>query len=111
MNSEKLSESATIMPGEAALVQREISLSTAPTAEEIEIWLTVKFSEMLGLQTKDIDVHEPFARYGLGSIQAVSLTGDLEDWLELQLPSTLLWDYSTIEALAKRLAEEFRLSR
>lgn len=93
-------------PVAASSCQREELQNAEPTAEDIRTWLLAKFSELLGTSVNDIDVDEPLTSYGLGSIQAVSLTGDLEDWLGLRLPSTLLWDYSSIGALAKYLAEE-----
>ncbi|HSG44978.1 MAG TPA: amino acid adenylation domain-containing protein, partial [Anaerolineales bacterium] len=42
----------------------------------------------------------------LGSIQAVSLTGDLEVFLDRTLSPTLAWDYPTIELLADHLASD-----
>jgi acyl carrier protein len=80
-------------------------------AQDIQDWLVSKFSELLSLSADEIDVFKPLDSYGLGSIQAVSLTGDLEDWLGLTLPATLLWDYSTIDVLARHLAEELNLAQ
>jgi len=57
----------------------------SPTAEAIQAWLVSKLSEELGIEPHDIDIREPFASYALGSVQAVSLSGDLEDWLGRQL--------------------------
>lgn len=52
-----------------------------------------------------VDIHQPFAEFGLNSVEAVNLVGDLEQWLGRQLADTLAWDYPTIEALAKHLAQ------
>jgi acyl carrier protein len=71
----------------------------------IQDWLTTHLAEQLGVAPQDIDVQAPFTEYGLDSLVGVSITGDLEDWLGLQLSPTLLWDYSTIETLAWYLAE------
>ena len=46
----------------------------------------------------------PFVDYGLDSVQAVSIVGDLETWLGRSLSPTLIWDFPTIEDLAKHLA-------
>jgi phthiocerol/phenolphthiocerol synthesis type-I polyketide synthase D len=35
----------------------------------------------------------------------VSISGELEHWLGRRLPVTLVWDFPTIELLAKALAE------
>jgi hypothetical protein len=53
---------------------------------------------------------EPLTRYGLDSIDAVTIVGDLEDSLDLELPSTLFWDYPTIEKSAQYLTENFELT-
>jgi hypothetical protein len=36
----------------------------------------------------------------------VSLSGDLEDYLNRPLPATLLWDFPTIETLSRHLSVE-----
>ena len=82
----------------------------SPNAEKIQEWLIVKFAALLGMPASEIDVHMSLDNYGLGSLQAVSLTGDLEDWLELQLPATLLWDYTSINSLANHLAEQSQVA-
>ncbi|MEW5856584.1 MAG: acyl carrier protein [Cyanobacteriota bacterium] len=79
-------------------------------AEAIQTWLVTKLSKQLSLNAKTIDVREPLTRYGLDSIDAVTLVGDLEDWLGCELPSTLLWDYPTIEKSAEYLVQEFDVS-
>jgi acyl carrier protein len=73
--------------------------------QAIEEWLTAKIREVQRLDGAEIDVRAPLEKYGLGSVQAVSLVGDLEEWLERPLPSTLFWDYPSIEAIANHLAE------
>ncbi len=73
--------------------------------EEIKSWLVSKLAEIRGIDGEEIDVQEPFADFGLNSIDAVSLSGDLEDLLGVTLPATLLWDFPTIEELSTHLAE------
>jgi len=77
------------------------------SAKDIQYWLISKLSEELGLDD-EIDIQEPFAHYGLSSITAVSLSGDLENWLGIKLPATLIWDYPTIEALSQYLQNELK---
>lgn len=78
----------------------------ALSVEDIQTWFVSKLAEELGLKPDEIDVHEPFASYGLDSMTMVTLSGDLEEWLGLRLAPTLAWDYPTIEALAQYLAKE-----
>jgi acyl carrier protein len=84
-------------------------LETTPT-EAIQNWLINQLAEQLSLDAKTIKIAEPLTRYGLDSIDAVTMVGDLEDWLELELPSTLFWDHPTIEKSAQYLAENFDIT-
>ena len=56
-----------------------------------------------------IDVREPLTRFGLDSLAAAGLSGELEVWLERELPENLLAVYPTIHALAKYLADGAQL--
>ena len=47
---------------------------------------------------------EPFARFGLDSAIAVTLTGELGAWLQLDLDPTIFWEFSHPLALAEHLA-------
>jgi myxalamid-type polyketide synthase MxaE and MxaD len=73
-------------------------------AEVIQAWLVSKLSERLGIEPHEIDIREPFASYGLGSTEAVSLAGELAEWLGRKLSPALAYEYPTIEALARHLA-------
>ena len=73
-------------------------------AEVIQAWLVAKLSERLGIESHEIDIREPFASYGLGSTEAVSLAGELAEWLGRKLSPALAYEYPTIEALARHLA-------
>jgi acyl transferase domain-containing protein/NAD(P)-dependent dehydrogenase (short-subunit alcohol dehydrogenase family)/acyl carrier protein len=74
------------------------------TAEESQDWLISKLSDLLGLDSSEIDVNEAFASFGIDSAQAVGICGDLEIWLGRRLPPTLLYDYPTIQLLSEHLA-------
>jgi myxalamid-type polyketide synthase MxaD len=73
-------------------------------AEVIQAWLVSKLSQRLGIESHEIDIREPFASYGLGSTEAVSLAGELAEWLGRKLSPALVYEYPTIEALARHLA-------
>src|SRR5437588_5933711 len=77
-----------------------------PTAKEIQSWLVSQLSQVLQVEPQGIDIREPFTNYGLTSLDAVGLSGDLEDWLGRPLSPTLAYDYPTIETLARHLAGE-----
>ena len=71
--------------------------------EEIQDWLIAQLVHRLNIAPTQIDIREPFARYGLASREAVSLVGELEEWLLCELSPTLLWEYPTIKALVQHL--------
>src|SRR4029077_19690326 len=87
---------------ERIVTNREID---SRTAEVVQAWLVSKLSELLGIEPREMDVREPFASYGLGSAELVSLSGELGEWLGRQLPAELAYECPTIEALSRRLAE------
>lgn len=75
------------------------------TPAAIREWLVAQLAERLLVDTAEIDDREPLTGYGLDSIQALGLIGDLEDWLGRRLSLTLLDDYPCIEALVGYLAD------
>lgn len=80
------------------------------TATKIQVWLVSYLVEQLEINSNEIDVTIPFERYGLDSSAVVSLSSDLEEWLEYEIDPTLLYDYPTIEALARHLADELKVN-
>jgi acyl carrier protein len=79
-----------------------------PSTGAIESWLTARLAEELREAEENLDPEARLAGYGLDSMTAVVLTGDLEEWLGLELPSTLVWDYPTIRQLASHLSERLQ---
>jgi 8-amino-7-oxononanoate synthase len=77
---------------------------TASKVEIIEGWLIDKLAAMLEIEPCQIDVAQNFDEYGLDSVEAINLSGELETYLDCRLSPTLLWDYQNIESLAKYLA-------
>ncbi|MGK7875070.1 MAG: hybrid fatty acyl-AMP ligase/type I polyketide synthase [Xenococcaceae cyanobacterium] len=71
-----------------------------PNSELIQAWLVSQVARRLEISPDEIDIREPFANYGLDSVQAVRLSAELEDWLGRKLAPTLAYDYPTIETLA-----------
>jgi len=73
------------------------------SAQAIQSWLLARLSALIGVAPSVIDIKEPFASYGLGSTEAVSLSGELADWLGRTLSPDLAYEYPTIESLARHL--------
>lgn len=64
-------------------------------------WLVSKLAASLEIKPESIDVNQVFSVYGLSSRLAVSLVGELEDFLAtagniLELSPTLLWQYQAL---------------
>lgn len=77
-----------------------------PTADEIQTWLLGRLSDLLSVPPEDFDVNEPFTSYGLSSTEAISMSGDLADWLKRSVPPTLVYEYPSVHALADYLGNE-----
>lgn len=73
------------------------------SANDLIQWITGLVAEASHASPDDIDPDKPFVELGLDSISAVSLAGDIEHALGLDLPPTALWEYPTISALASHL--------
>lgn len=65
--------------------------------------LVTMLAKELRLPEASVEPHQPLTQYGLDSIAALTIAGDLEDMLDMQLPATLLWDCPTINELADSL--------
>lgn len=90
----------------ANAIRKSHDLETETLAQQLELALTGMLAKTLRIAAAEIDVDRPLPHYGLDSIDAVTLAGDLEDWLNIELPSTLLWDYPTVAAIAGFLEEQ-----
>jgi acyl carrier protein len=74
-----------------------------PTFNEITEFLIQIFSDFLHIDPDKFDITMPFESYGIDSKTAVLVSTNLQEWLGIYLEATLLFDYNTIEAVAKYL--------
>lgn len=81
------------------------TLSESPSVEAIQQWMVNYLAQQLRLDPQEIDPKLSFGQYGIDSVMAISLTGELEDQLGFRLSPTLPYDYPTIETLAEHLAQ------
>lgn len=72
---------------------------TKPSISDIENWLVNYLAKLLDVSPQEIDINVPFDRYGLDSSAAISLTGDLEEWLGQEIDPTILYEYPTIKKI------------
>ncbi len=78
-------------------------LIASPRESDLLRWLTEHIARQIGQPAGSISPDEQFVNYGIDSAQAVSLTGDLEQYLGVSLSPTLAWDYPTPRQLARFL--------
>ncbi|MER7178207.1 acyl carrier protein [Streptomyces hyaluromycini] len=76
-----------------------------PTAENIATWLLERVAYYLDEPTEAIDAEAPLAHYGLDSVYALALCGDIEDTLSVSIEPTLIWDVENLVDLTGRLVE------
>jgi acyl carrier protein len=74
-------------------------------AAAIQDWMILRLSETIGVKPAEIDPRLSFTSFGLSSLVAYTLTGELAEWIGRDLPATLFWEYPTISALSEHLAE------
>ena len=78
-----------------------------PTIEDIQNETKTLLAKRLSISESEVDLNKTFTGYGLDSIDAITLIGDLEDKYEIELPSTLLWDFNNINEMAEYMADNF----
>lgn len=72
--------------------------------EELRAWLAERVAEVLERAAHDIDHQTTFEAYGLHSVDAIGLSGDIEVHLGRRVDPTVIWQYPTVASLAGYLA-------
>ncbi|MDP9864738.1 MULTISPECIES: SDR family NAD(P)-dependent oxidoreductase [Streptosporangium] len=72
--------------------------------EEIRRFLGERIATRCRLPLADVDPDRPLEEFGLSSRDAVAVAGELEVFLGRELGPTLVWEYPTINRLARGLA-------
>lgn len=71
---------------------------------ELETWLCQRIAELARMDPSDeISIHEPLATYGLSSLDAVGLAGELSARLGRKISPTIAYDYPTLRELLDHL--------
>ncbi|MDN3022224.1 acyl carrier protein [Streptomyces sp. S.PB5] len=80
-----------------------MTVPSTHTERTLTDWLAQRVAEYLRTPPSEIDPAVPLAQYGLDSVAALSLCGDVEDAFGVQIDPTAAWDYPTVRALAGHL--------
>jgi acyl carrier protein len=82
-----------------------------PLSEEvIRQWLIKRLAKQIKADPASIDPSAKFEAYGLDSIVAVQVSGDLEKLVEQRLSPALLFEHPSIDELSTHLATELGLN-
>lgn len=76
----------------------------------IKEWLVARMARQLKIDPAVVDSSRSFEQYGLDSIVAVQVAGDLERFVEQRLSPALLFEHQTIDDLSQYLASELSTS-
>ena len=83
----------------------EITAPKQLAPAEVLTWLTLKFADWLEVPVEELDPQRPISSYGLDSISAVTLSVQLEEELDIELDTAVLWERPTLDSLAEHLTE------
>jgi acyl carrier protein len=68
-------------------------------------WLTERVAFHLHTAPEEIDPDTPLADYGIDSVAAISVCGEIEERYRIPVSPTIAYDYPTVRAITDHLAE------
>jgi acyl carrier protein len=74
--------------------------------QNITSWLKEKIAEESGLSVAEIDLNAHIESFALDSLSTVSIAHDLEQYLEMQIEPTILWEFETLNELIAWILEK-----
>ena len=74
-------------------------------AATIESWLGLWLTVRAGIATDQIAAKTPFAEYGLDSLTAMEMSGEIEDWAGIELTPSVIWEHPDISSVSRYIAE------
>lgn len=73
------------------------------TIPAIESRIASYIAGFLGVDAAEVDMEMDVERFGLNSAVVVSLVGDLEDWLGVELSPSILYEFPTVRSVSRHL--------
>ncbi|MEL7148368.1 MAG: phosphopantetheine-binding protein, partial [Bacteroidota bacterium] len=80
-----------------------VNISAERSVENFRGWLHHEIAKSSVIPFAEIDFNYSFAELGLSSIHVVRLTGEMERLLDIELESSLLKGYATVEEMCEAL--------
>ncbi|MEV4943142.1 acyl carrier protein [Streptomyces zaomyceticus] len=78
----------------------------AHTVDSLRTWLVDCVAAHLERPADTVDTAVKLSDYGLDSLYVLAVAAELEDYLDISLDPTVMWDNPTIDALSEALIEE-----
>ncbi len=75
----------------------------------VETHIREQVGAVLGMAAKRVDVNKPLQAMGLDSLMTLELRNRLERSMTMKLPATLVFNYPSVAALTRHLAEELHV--
>ncbi|WAZ25623.1 acyl carrier protein [Streptomyces cinnabarinus] len=72
---------------------------------DLEPWLTGRVAFHLRKAAEEIDPDTPLADYGIDSVAAISICGEIEEKYRIPVSPTIAYDFPTVHAIAAHLAD------
>jgi acyl carrier protein len=73
---------------------------------ELQEWLCAHLAAQLKVPAGRIEPTEPMSAYGLDSLTAVGVLADVEERVGFEIDPAALWDYATVAAFTRFLADQ-----
>jgi acyl carrier protein len=89
---------------QAAVAAGDLTPSVRTDPVQLEAWLTAWIARKANLDPATLDRDQQFTDFGLDSLMAVSMSGELETLLGRTLSPSIAWEYPTIGELSVYLA-------
>jgi acyl carrier protein len=76
-----------------------------PQRDDVRAWLVARVAHYLDEPPETIDVQADLARYGLESVYAFALCGEIDEEWGVAIEPSLIWDVQDLAELADRIVE------
>ena len=77
---------------------------TPKTQEEVQEWIVQWLVDVAAVSRESVELDKPFNDYHLDSLTAAEFSDDIHDWLGVEVPITLVWNYPTLADMTRYLS-------
>jgi acyl carrier protein len=89
----------------SVFVENNSTVIDGNDVQAVTQWLSQRMANQLKIDSTKIDPSKPFEEYGLDSMFAVKVTGELEKVVEMRLSPALLFENTCISDVANVIAK------